>query len=92
MYLDSSRIKDLSQLKEWMDDPVNHSRARREMYGRTFRKILRDAKDEKLGKLRERLTRATFAEDKYEMWKLTNLIKDHMKEERVDDFHGRHDV
>ena len=87
MFVDSSRLKDLAQLKAWMEDWQNHSLARRRMYKRTYDKIMSQLHDEKLAALRERLTKATFAEDKAEMWKLTNQIKDYCKEERVVEWH-----
>ena len=86
MYIDSSRIRDLIQLKEWMNDPTM-SIPRKQMFKRTYDKIISQLNDRKLAQMRERLTKATFAEDKVDMWKITNQIKDYSKEERVAEFH-----
>jgi hypothetical protein len=82
MYVDSSRIKDLIQLKAWMEDP-KFSKARREMFHQTYKKIQSQLHDRKLAQMRERLVRATIAENKLEMWKITNQIKDYSKEELI---------
>jgi hypothetical protein len=82
MFTDTSRLKDLYQLKAWMSDP-KHSPARRKMFFETYKKIQSQLHDRKLATLRERLTKATIAEDKYEMWKITNQIKDYMGEELI---------
>lgn len=82
MYTDSSRIKDLQQLKVWMNDP-KYSMARRKMFFRTYQKIQSQLHDQKLASMRERLVKATKAENKVEMWKITNQIKAYAKEELI---------
>jgi len=82
MYVDTSRVKDLEQIKGWLADP-KYSKARKQMYLRTYRKIQAQMHDKKLSLLRERLVRATKAEDTKVMWKITNQIKDYAKEELI---------
>ena len=84
MFIDSSRLKDLDQLKAWMND-YSYSLARRKMFKRTHDKILAQVRDPRLAKLRERLTLATRAGDKLEMWKIMNQIKDYAKEEKLEE-------
>lgn len=84
MYIDSSRIQDLIQLKEWMEDD-KFSIDRRRMFKRTYDKIKGQLHDKKLATMRERLMRATRAGDKLEMWKITNQIKDYMREEKLEE-------
>lgn len=82
MYTDSSRVKDLYQLKVWMNDP-SYTKARRKMFSDTYKKIQSQLHDKKLSSMRERLVKATKAENKVEMWKITNQIKSYAKEELV---------
>jgi hypothetical protein len=82
MFTDSSRIKDLEQIKGWLADP-KFSKPRRQMFLDTYKKIQSQLHDKKLANMRERLVKATKAEDKVEMWKITNQIKDYSKEELV---------
>lgn len=84
MYVDSSRLKDLSMLRAWIDDP-KYSIDRKKMFQRTFDKIVAQMRDPKLAGLRERLMKATKAEDKLEMWKITNQIKEYMHEEKLEE-------
>lgn len=60
-----------------------YSTARRKMFFRTYKKIQSQLHDKKLASMRERLVKATKAEDKLEMWKITNQIKDYAKEELI---------
>lgn len=82
MFIDTSRTRDLAQLKAWMNDP-KYSLARRQMFHRTYKKIQSQLHDPKLAAMRERLVKATIAEDKVEMWKITNQIKAYAKEELI---------
>jgi len=82
MYTDSSRIKDLYQLKVWMNDS-KFSMARRKMFADTYKKIQSQLHNQKLANMRERLVKATKAENKVEMWKITNQIKSYVKEELI---------
>ena len=47
---------------------------------KAFYKIQAQLKDPVLMKLREALSKATYAEDKEWIWKYTNQIKEHLKE------------
>lgn len=80
MYIDTAREADLAYLKNIRDD-WNVPTFERRMASRTFDKILSQLNDPILANLRERLMKAGLAQDKKEMWKLTNQIKDHLKEE-----------
>jgi hypothetical protein len=80
MFVDSSRIKDLEYIQKILDDP-KHPQYRKERYARTREKILSQLKDPELAQLRERLVRATIAEDKVEIQKIQLQIKAHTKEE-----------
>lgn len=82
MYVDSSRIKDIEQIKGWLADP-KFSTARKRMFNDTLKKIQSQLHDKTLASKRERLIKATKAEDTLEMWKITNQIKDYSKEELV---------
>lgn len=82
MYIDSSRIRDLAQLKAWMENP-KYSLARRRMFHETYKKIQSQLHDPKLASMRERLVKATIAEDKIAMWKITNQIKAYAGEELI---------
>ena len=82
MYTDSSRIKDLEQIKGWLADPKK-SIARKQMLHRTYKKIQAQLHDKKLANMRERLVKASQANDSYELWKITNQIKDYSGEELV---------
>ena len=88
MYIDSSRIRDIEQLKGWMNDP-KFSTARKRMFHHTYKKIQSQLHDKTLASKRERLIKATKAEDTFEMWKITNQIKDYMKEEIPTDIYER---
>lgn len=82
MYVDGSRIADLTQIKKWMND-TSYSLARRKMFRRTYTKIQSQLHDQKLAAMRNRLVKATKAENKVEMWKITNQIKSYSKEELI---------
>lgn len=81
MYIDSSRLLDLRKIDSLLKD-VSQPLYRKKRFAETRAKILRQLKDPKLAVLRERLVRATLAEDKYEAWKISCQIKDYMKEEK----------
>lgn len=82
MYVDQSRITDLNQLKAWVNDPSYSPLMRKNIY-RTFQKIQSQLHDHKLSVMRERLVKATIAENKIEMWKITNQIKSYAGEELI---------
>lgn len=80
MFVDSSRIKDLAYIEKILADP-KHPQYRKERFARTKAKILRQLKDPELAKLRERLVKATVAEDKLQIQKIQLQIKAYTKEE-----------
>lgn len=84
MYIDASRLDDLNQLKGWMEDDT-YTLDRRRMFKRTYDKVMLQAQDRKLGRLRERLRLATQDGNKLEMWKIMNQIKDYCKEEKLEE-------
>ena len=101
MFVDPSRVRDLEYLKAELARPINVEPlvnqdfsyedaykaevTRKKTIRRNIDKILAQLKDPHLAKLRERLTRAYFAEDKLETWKLTNQIKDYLGEELLEE-------
>lgn len=84
MYIDASRLKDLEMLKTLMEDYTKPMKAR-QVASRTHDKIMREIKDPVVSKLRERLVKATYAEDKKEIWKISNQIRAHLKEEMLEE-------
>lgn len=89
MYLDNSRKATLARLdKQLLDMGIDTPTKRRIWKARD--RILKTARDKKLAEMRERLTKATFDNNKYEMWKITCQIKDYMGEEiPVDIYEGK---
>jgi hypothetical protein len=84
MYIDSAREKDLYMLNRKLNDPTIPVADKRR-YNVAHKKIMVQLKDRKLSQLRERLTRAYFAEDKLETWKITNQIKDYLGEQTFEE-------
>lgn len=82
--MDQSRIKDLMMLKKVMQDPDRPLKGRKVAYI-SYNKIIKQIKDPKLSKLRERLVKATYAEDKREIWKISATIKDYLKEDKLEE-------
>lgn len=80
MYVDSSRLKTLARIHKDLHDPEAPMNIKRQAH-RLRAQIQRDVKNKKLSKLREQLSRAVSASDKYRTWQLTCQIKDHMGEE-----------
>ena len=80
MYIDSSRIQDLAELKDEMDDP-NAPLINRKLAAKTYKKIMAQIHDATLAAMRERLTKASDNKDRYEVWKIRNQIKDYLGEE-----------
>lgn len=66
-----------------MNDPKK-SLARKRMAYKAAKTIVRQMRDRKLIKLRHRLIKAARAHDERIEWKLTNLIRDYLKEEKMD--------
>ena len=46
---------------------------------------MKQIKDPKISKLRERLVKATYDENKYEIWKISAQIKDYLKEDKLEE-------
>lgn len=77
-------MRDLEQLNKKLNDPsIPNSDKRR--YHVAHKKIMQQLFDPKLAKMRERLSKAYFAEDKHETWKITNQIKDYLKEPTLEE-------
>lgn len=91
MYVDSSRLKTLTRIHKDLHDFNTPMQIKRNAH-RLRAQIQKDVHDHKLSKLREQLARAVTASDKYETWKLTCQIKDHMGEEIPTDIYERHDI
>ena len=81
--MDSSRDADLRRLRVAMNNPKD-SLARRALAYKAAKVIVKQMKDRKLTKMRHRLIRAARAHDLVVEWKLTNLIRDYLKEEKMD--------
>ncbi len=88
MYLDSSRIKTMARIHKDLHDPEAPMNIKRQAH-RLRAQIQRDVKDQKLSKLREQLSRAVSANDKFSIWQLTCQIKDYMGEEIPTDIYER---
>lgn len=84
MYIDSSRIQDLLELKEDMADESIPLGERRKAY-RAYCEIQAQLKDKKLAAMRERLAKAQDVSDRYEVWKIRNQIKDYLGEELINE-------
>jgi hypothetical protein len=80
MYIDTAREHDLKYLKAIRDDVTETTKHRRAAH-MAYNKIMAQLRDPILAGLRERLMKAGLAQDKLEMWKIRNQIKDHLKEE-----------
>lgn len=83
MYIDKAREADLRILTAEINDDTQPRHLRQRAY-KVKQKILHQLRDKKLASLRERLLKASAANDEWETWKITNQIKDHLKEERID--------
>jgi hypothetical protein len=70
----------MARIQHELDDPRVDIVTKRKAF-RLKSKLQVELKDERLAKMRERLTKAVSANDKYETWKLTCQIKDYMHEE-----------
>lgn len=101
MYVDPTRIADLQALKEELKKPIDVKPLlnqdipyhlaydaevkKKKQIQRSIDKILVQLNDEKLAKLREKLMLAHKYSDKREIWKLTNQIKDYLKEPLIEE-------
>lgn len=81
--MDSGRQVDLLKIDRILNDPSKELRYKRAA-SRAKAKILAQLKDERLTRLRERLMKASRADDEWEMWKITNQIKDYLGEEGIE--------
>jgi hypothetical protein len=88
MFIDTSRIRTMQRIQRELDDPKVPLHTKKKAF-RLKSKIQHELKDPILANMRERLTRAVSAGDKYETWKLTCQIKDYMKEEIPTDIYER---
>lgn len=101
MYVDPTRIADLEALNKELNRPIDvqpllrqdipyhlayeSEVTKKKQIRRNIDKILAQLQDEKLAKLREKLMLAHFYSDKREIWKLTNQIKDYLKEPLIEE-------
>lgn len=81
--MDSSRDADLRRLRAELNNPRT-SLARKVVVHRIAKKIVGQMKDRKLTAMRHRLVKAARAHDMEVEWKMTNLIRDYLKEEKMD--------
>jgi hypothetical protein len=88
MYIDSSRIRTMARIQYELNTPSVPMATKRKAF-RLKQKLQSEMKDPILAKLREQLTKAVNANDKYETWKLTCQIKDHLNEEIPIDIYER---
>lgn len=91
MFIDTARIRTIARLNAELSDPSVPMSTKRKAH-RLKAKLQKQMKDKKLATMRERLTMAVTANDKYETWKLTCQIKDYLKEEIPVDIYERDDV
>lgn len=81
MFIDSSRQHDLQRIDRMTKDLSVPLYLRRKAYA-SKKQILKQLHDKKLVRMRERLIAAGRVNDKWEMYKITNQIKDYLHEER----------
>lgn len=81
--MDSSRDADIKRLRIVMNDP-KRSLARKRLAHKAMKTIVRQMKDRRLTAMRYRLIKAARAHDEKVEWKLTNLIRDYLKQEKMD--------
>lgn len=80
--MDSTRDADLKHIRSVMNDP-SRSLARKRMAYKAAKTIVKQMRDRKLREMRHRLVKAARAYDESSEWKLTNLIRDYLKQERM---------
>ena len=81
--MDLGREVDLIRIANVLKDPNSDERLKR-VAVRTRTKIIRQLHDRKLNHMRDRLMRASYANDEWAMWQMTNQIKDYLGEERIE--------
>src|SRR5690242_20362962 len=81
--MDSSREVDLKRLRVILHDP-KRSLGRKRMAHKAMKTIVKQMKDRKLTTMRYRLVKAARAHDLQAEWKLTNLIRAYLKQERME--------
>lgn len=81
--MDSGREVDLIRINNVLKDPTR-SKLLKQIAMRTRSKIINQLKDRQLTRMRDRLMQASYANDEWEMWKITNQIKDYLGEERIE--------
>lgn len=83
MYIDSGRLALIHRLNAEINDDSKPMVERQKAY-RLKSKIQAQLKDKTLATMRERLMKAGRANDEWEMWKITNQIKDYLGEEGIE--------
>lgn len=82
--MDSSREVDINRLRKALNDP-KRSLGRKRMAHKAMKNIVKQMKDRKLTNMRYRLIKAARAHDLHTEWKLANLIRDYLKQERYEE-------
>lgn len=91
MFIDTARIRTIARINAELSDPSVPMSTKRKAHKLKVT-LQKQMKDKRLAIMRERLTMAVNADDKYETWKLTCQIKDYLKEEIPTDIYERDDI
>lgn len=83
--MDAGRYHDLKQLGRLINDSSKSKVARRGA-DKARKNIIAQLKDRKLQLMRERLIRASQANDEYQEWKIANQMKAYAKEAQVEKY------
>lgn len=81
--MDSSRDADFKHLRSVIANPKKPRGVKRAAHI-AAKKIVSQMRDRKLTQMRHRLVKAARAHDEHVEWKLTNQIRDYLKQERLD--------
>ena len=81
--MDSSRDVDLIRLRAVLNNPKK-SLGRKRMAHKAMKTIVRQMKDRKLMSMRYRLVKAARAHDLHTEQKITDLIREYLKQEKLE--------
>lgn len=81
--MDIGRRKDLEQLDAVLSDMSKPYGVRQRAY-RVKQAIIKQLQDKGLQELRNRLMKAAAANDEVEEWKISNQIKDYLREKKLE--------
>lgn len=81
--MDSSREPDIRRLRDAMNDPTR-SLGRKRMAHKAMKVIVKQMHDRKLTSMRYRLIKAARAHDLKAEYKITNLIREYLKQEKLE--------